>query len=60
VTLRGAEAPLFHGVRGGREIQIKVRTKIKIKPNVKDNGPECPFHMGAFSAVPTGLGYSIF
>jgi hypothetical protein len=61
VTFRGAEAPLFHGCAGvcggtniptsrkGREkwgTQVKVKIDIKIKPNIKGNGQEFPFHTG--------------
>jgi pantoate kinase len=46
------------GVRAGREIKVKVKSK----PNVKVNGQECPFHTGKVSGKvkSSGRGHPLY
>jgi len=45
-SLRGAEAPLFHGCSGVRAASFVQERKFKVK--VEGNGQECPFHTARF------------
>ncbi len=41
-ALRGAEAPLFHGIARVRAYSCEI--KVKSKSKVKGSGQECPLH----------------